>query len=560
MNTDRTECRAVEDLLVALAAGELESEHAAQLRAHLDDCADCQAEFARITRTAELAEALKLESPEIDRYPEFLRRLAASEAPSAGEAGAIALASVERDMVPVETGVAAVIPLFGNRVTVRNGFGQGFELRVASSQGNQWLHLSAKSLMRVASIAAGISLAAGISAVALLLIFSSFFSRGKTSQASLQDPQRTEAQPLNGEPNFPPRRMEEAPWIQTASNAQRTLVIWKENAQLQAGWIEHNDRSLSNRFPLQAPVIGNRQPLPPRMAECAIATDGKDFLLLREIEGAIYLWRLEPQTSSAEKDRAVVSPPTLLSRKGAQPDIAWIGDRYVAVWVAPDLVAPVIELIELGRDGRALQTTATVVATTEGGGKVGLPGITGRNGQLLVTYFVRGGVLMARTFTKTGEAYDSSEPINIGGAEGPHHMPIHLFAIQDGFLACWDVMNSEGAEIRLARLDQRGKLLGQRSLVRARTPITSYDLKVAADGKDELMMLWSEVQPGGALTFTQNFSFDGDALNQPQNIFVADSKPAAVAFGDASGRLLVWPEFIFADKVPVGIKPIGRNE
>ena len=396
---NRTECRAVEDLLVALAAGELEGEHAAQLRAHLNDCADCQEVSADLRHAGELAAALKLTSPELDRYPEFLRRLAASEAQAPREAESLALSSIERNLeplsdanAPTEAGVAAVIPLFGNRLAVRNGFGQGFDLRVTSAQGRQWLHLSAKSLTRVAAVTAGVSLAAGISVVALLLIF---FSFGNRPQPESQTPPRAEGQmPPRG---LPPRRVDDAPWIQTASNTERTLAIWTENDQLQAGWIEHGNRSLSAPFLLEAPVLGNRPPMPPRMAECSVATDGKDFVVLREVEGAIYLWRLGHQTE--------LTPPILISQKGAQPDVAWIGDRYLVVWVAPDTVSPVIEMIELGSDGKPLQTSATVIAQTEQGDKVGLPGVTSDGNQALVSWFLQSGGLMIGILRKTSDGY-----------------------------------------------------------------------------------------------------------------------------------------------------------
>jgi len=552
---ERIECRAVEDLLVALAAGELESEHDAQLRAHLDDCAVCGEAFAAIQRAGELAVSLKLASPELDRYPEFLRRLAASEAQAPREAESLALSSAERNLdslsgaaAPTEAGVAAVIPFFGNRVAVRNGFGQGFDLRVTSSRGRQWLHLSAKSLTRVAAVTAGVSLAAGISIVALLLIF---FSFGNGPQPEFQTPPRAEGLHSGDEATLsprgmPPRRADDAPWIQTASNAERTLAIWAENGQLQAGWIEHENRTLSAPFLLAAPVLENRPPMTPRMAECSAATDGKDFVVLREVEGAIYLLRLGRQ--------AEVMPPILISRKGAQPDVAWIGDRYVVVWVVPDMVSPAIEMIELGSDGRPLQTSATVVAQTEQGDKVGLPGVIGGGNQVLVSYFLQGGGLMTRTLKKNGNGYEALPPVEAGIAEGPFHRPIRLLTLPDSYLACWDIAHTEGAEIRLARLDRQGRPMDMKVLARARTPITSFDVKASADGG--VILLWSEVQPGGALTFRQRFSLDGHPRGQAENVQTASSKPPAVVFGDADAKTLIWRDAWQAGGSQLGLKSL----
>ncbi|MEP7342469.1 MAG: anti-sigma factor [Acidobacteriota bacterium] len=559
MNSDRTECRAVNELLVALAAGELECEHAAQLRAHLELCANCQAAFVEINRAGELARSLKLTSPELDRYPEFLRRLAASEARSLSVATPVSLIPVEHDgglaagaNVPAEAGMAAVIPIFGNRLAVRNGFGQGFDLSITSSQGKQWLHLSAKSLTRVAAVTAGVSLVAGISVVALVLLF--FSARHNESQP--QAPQQAVGPSPKRNLDFPPVR-EDGLWIQTASNAERTLAIWKGEAQLQSVLIEHRRQSLSKRLTLSPPFAGSRLPRPPRMADCSVATDGTDFVVLLEIESAVYVWHLSPQSSGSEKDAAGVAPPILLSGKGVQPGVTWVGDHYVAVWVAPDVTSPVVEMIELGSNGRPLQASATVVARTDQGDKVGLPGVAGGNGRVLVTYFVQSGALMARMFMKTGDTYLPSAAVEISNAEGPYHRPIRLLSVPDGYLACWDVPKDDGAEIRLARLDREGSRLSLKTLARARAPITSFDMKPLGGG--QVILLWSEVQPGGALTFTQHFSADGDPLKSPRNVFVADNKPSAVVFGDAEGTSLVWSGTLHPDRFPIGVKQIGKQ-
>lgn len=276
--------------------------------------------------------------------------------------------------------------------------------------------------------------------------------------------------------------------------------------------------------------MGNRPPMPPQMAECSLATDGKGFVVLREVEGAIYLWRLAAQ--------AEVTPPILISRKGAQPDVAWVENRYAAVWVVPDMVSPVIEMIELGGDGRPLQTSATVVARTEQGDKVGLPGVTGDGNQVLVSWFLQSGGLMTGILRKTGDGYAALATVEAGNSEGRVHMPIRLLVVPGGYLACWEVMTAEGAEIRLARLNRQGERISLKSLAYARTPITSVDVKASEDGG--LILLWSEVQPGGALTFRQRFSLDGEPRGQAENIETAGSKPPAVVFGDADGKTLIW--------------------
>ena len=130
-------------------------------------------------------------------------------------------------------------------------------------------------------------------------------------------------------------------------------------------------------------------------------------------------------------------------------------------------------------------------------------------------------------------------------------MPIRLLALPGGYLACWDVMTAEGAEIRLARLDRQGKRISLKSLARARTPITSFDVKVSEEG---VILLWSEVQPGGALTFRQRFSLDGDPRGQAENVQTSAGRPPAVVFGDADGKTLIWRGVRQAGGPQLGLK------
>jgi len=202
-----------------------------------------------------------------------------------------------------------------------------------------------------------------------------------------------------------------------------------------------------------------------------------------------------------------------------------------------------------------MQTSATVVARTEQGDKIGMPSVAGSDGRALFSYFVQGGALMTRLFTRAGDGYDVSEPLATGEGDG-YHMPIRLLPMADGFVACWDSAQKDGAEIRLALLNRQGRLLGQKTLVHARTAITSYDLRVQPGGR--VILLWSEVEPGGALTFTQEFLLDGESLNPPKNIFVADDHPSAVVFGDAAGKTLLWPRASRVGRDPIGIKRINQ--
>ena len=96
---------------------------------------------------------MRLESSALDRYPEFLRRLAADESARSQQAvvhltesASLVVATNEIKLTEPpspNTGLAAVIPLFGRRrLRVRNGFGQGFELTMVSAQGRELLRVA----------------------------------------------------------------------------------------------------------------------------------------------------------------------------------------------------------------------------------------------------------------------------------------------------------------------------------------------------------------------------------------------------------------------------------
>ncbi|MBS1787855.1 MAG: zf-HC2 domain-containing protein [Acidobacteria bacterium] len=543
---DRTECRAVEDLLIALAAGELEAELDSQLRAHLDACADCRSSLAGIHRTQRFAAELKLASPELDRYPEFLRRLAASEAQAAKEIErvetnpqVISLAPVpaEQELAASATpqaGAAAVIPLFGNRLIVRSGFGRGFDLQISSRQNRELFRLSANSLAKAAAVLAGVGVFAATSLAALGLLVVWMFRHLPESSLPHQ-PEQAQQQPGQfnrpDAPNFQPQNL---PWLQTVVGNNWTLAIWRAGNQVQAGFVKSESGELSDPFILASPSLDKRAES--RITDCAFATDGQSFVVIREQGSTLFSWHLQP---SREKPHSGISePPLVIAAKAFQPAIAWTGDRYLVVWIEPDPGFPKLKLLELGRDGRPLQPTAMIVAETEDANqKVGTPGIVAQSGKALILYQMPGHSLMVRFWDSANGL--SEAPYELLKYKGQMLNRPVLAATGDKFYLCWGENFPEGAELRLAVVNARGEVENVQTLSVSRTPLIAFDFKLSGE---EIALMWAEFAAGGGQIFAKRFSVAGQELSGAMNVTPAEIPPVAFAFANSEGTAMVWHE------------------
>lgn len=540
----RSECRAVSELLAALVSGELESERAAQLHTHLAQCPACQAELAAWQQTGELAAGLKLDSPALDRYPEFLRRLAADGATRAQqtlvcltEPAAPVLANEAASLKagpagPPNGGVAAVVPWFGRRVMLRSGFGKGFELTVVSPQGRELLRLAATSLARAAAIAAGVSLFAGLSVAGIFLLVASLWN------AHPNEEQQARPQPA---PEFPERRVGGPPirdWVQTFSHKDDTLAVWPEGGRLQANWLGAGAQSPPLQLAL--PYIEGERLLPPPRSLLAGATDGHGAVVVREERAGLFVWHV---SGNAPHQAAGPIQPATILRHAVQPALAWFGDRYLLGYIEPSATAPHIELLPLDRGGQALQERGWLAATTEQADKLGLPSLAGAGRQGALFFFSEKGQLQGRALKLEQERVELGKQVYITAIQRQKRTPIQAMALTDGapngFLLCWGELEDDRFELRLARLNAQLQLQTIAKVISTASPIPAFDWRLNEAG---LLLTWLEEQPDKAQIFTQQFAFDGAALNAPQPVSVTIGRRGGLAFADASGRKLVWTQ------------------
>lgn len=559
---DHTECRAVEDLLVALSAGELGAELALQLRTHLDSCADCRETLANIRRASQLAAELKLASPELDRYPEFLRRLAAKEAELAGETvelnrqiTALATINAGKELAANATpqaGAAAVIPLFGNKLVFRSGFGRGFDLQITSSQNRKLFHLSANSLAKAAAVVAGFGVFAATTLFAVGFMIVLLIRQWQNAGQHENPQEQIRPQEQFNDPRHTPPIPQNFPWLQTVAGDRSALALWKAGSQVQAGFIDGQGASISHSLTLLTLAQPqNRLLVEPRMTDCAIASDGQNFVAVREQFGNIFVWDLKPQ---ANKQHLPVSErPIVISSKGVQPSIAWAGDRYLVVWIEPDPNLPKIKMIELGNDGRPLKSSAMTVAETERENeKLGTPSIAAQGGKAIIVYQKQGGVLLAKLWDSANGL--SGSQVELLRQKGwMINRPV-LSVAGDGYYFCLGENQPEGAELRVAKISFAGEVQKAQTLAVSRTQILTFDFRVSGE---EMALIWSEAEIGGAQIFAQRFSLAGIAATAVVNLTPQGIAPLAFAFGDAEGNAMIWHEARPAEKqFPVAMRRI----
>lgn len=529
----RTECRAVTELLVALLTAELEAERAAQLHTHLEQCAACQAELETLRQTRQQATALRLESPVLDRYPEFLRRLAADESARSAQAlvqltePASQVATDKAKLIEASaptSGLAAVVPLFGRRLMVRNGFGQGFELALVSAQGRELLRVASTSLTRVAAVVAGVSVFAGFSVLALLLfLFPHWLKPATEPQTS-----KPEVGPAFHPDDNGPRHA----WVQTFSNAQTTLALWPSGDQLLTSRITGDE--VTPPMPLR--IWPDAPPLPPPVPlMVAGATDGLSYVIVCEQGQRLIAWHL---STSALPSRP--SPmPFHLAENALQPSLAWSGDRYLLAYVEPSLQTPVIKLLELGPGGRPIGTPALLAAETEDLDKVGRPSLIANGSRGALFFFTASGQLQGRPLVRDNGHTEFGERRTLARLQRSNHTPLLMLSTADGYLVCWGELDQQGAELRLASLDEQLRVRTVTTLTSGEWPISAFDWRATADG---FVLLWKEERLAGSRLLKQTFRLDGVPLHPPAVIESSSPRHAGVSFSDLQGKTLVWTE------------------
>lgn len=528
------ECAALGDLLIAFSVDELDPERKAQVQMHLNLCSRCREELAEIKQVSELAESLALTSPVVDRYPEFLRRLAASESKPSSQAllppAETSTLETETGSIPMtEGGFAAVVPIFGRRLAVRTGFQRGFDLTLQGRQGNQLLRISAASLTRVATVAAGLSAVAAISIVAIVLATVPSLWRNPTPQPA------TGGGVLGGmapEPIIPKvKAVGIRPPLVSGSTEGTTLIAWNAHGKVQAQFVTNNQ--LVGQ-PLDLKLQTERQSKSNQGFENApvVVTDGSGFLVMSELDFGICAWRLNPGTTGADMY------PITLTQRGVQPAAVWIGDRYLAAWTVPDVNSPKIEMVELGADGRLLTKTPKEVAISLNGNKLRNPILAGDRNQTLLAYCTQDQRIHLQLWQLNQTGPTPPQHIVLPTSEQTEPVGLKIITRSNEFDLFW-IENGKpnGSEIKFARLSRNGELTANQTLVVSPINIPEFDIR---ETPTDFKLVWLETSTRSAVLLMQHVSFEGDRVQQPLNLPIETYRPLSACFADRDGSAVVW--------------------
>jgi hypothetical protein len=407
---------------------------------------------------------------------------------------------------------------------VRNGFGQGFELALISAQGRELLRVASTSLTRVAAVAAGVSVFAGLSVLALLLFLFPHWLKPSTEPQAIKPSSGAAPQPDDNGPRHA--------WVQTFSNAQMTLALWPSGDQLLTSRITGDDATP----PMPLRTWPDEPPLPPPVPlMVAGATDGLSYVIVREQGHRLIAWHL---ATSAQPSRP--SPmPFHLAENALQPSLAWSGDRYLLAYVEPSLQTPVIKLLELGPGGRPIGTPAMLAAETGDLDKVGRPRLIANGPHGALFFFTASGLLQGRPFVRTSGRTEFGERRTLARLQRSNHTPLLILSITDGYLICWGELGQQGTELRLARLDGQLRVQTVTPLAAGEWPISAFDWRATADG---FVLLWIEERPSGPQVLSQTFRLDGSPLHPPEVIQSSLPRHTGISFSDLQGKALVWME------------------
>ena len=475
----RMDCAAAAEWLVALDARELQGPQAAEVRAHAETCPACRAELAAIAQARETAAELALASPRIDRYPEFLRRLAADEAPPQE-----ALIPIEEQRPAPPGGLAAIVPVFGRRLFVRSGFGSGFELQLVSRDGEELLRLSTSALATRAGLRfAAASAFGGATIVVLLLLLYSLAFRTREAQ-----PQEARTTRPDASASAPVARR----WMQTTSSAAQTLLLWNDEGGVRFAFLDAGGSASSARL---LPDAALPDAPAPSLTNCAAAIDDREGLVLCRQGGGIRAWPVAPDRPAEERKSILVSD------RGTHPVLARSGDRYLAAWIEPDPSAPRLRFLELAPDGTPRAETASVVAATEAGAMIGSPAIAADDDRAVLFYQMRGGALAARRWDAARGLHPTALPL--GRHPGILLHRAHLLLRDGACLIVWADFDRGASTLRLATLAEDDRLQAPRTLASAPGAIDGFDLRLR---NDRLALLWNAPAADAPHRFAQTLS------------------------------------------------------
>ncbi|MBX7219356.1 MAG: zf-HC2 domain-containing protein [Blastocatellia bacterium] len=527
-NEFNLECQAVGNLLVAFASHELDPERHSQLETHLQGCSRCQLEFQSIRETRHLAGQIRLICPEVDRYPEFLKRLSASEATRSQAA----LETITRPntldqpstALPENVGgFAAVVPFFGRRLAVRSGFQRGFDLTVQDRTGKELFKVAATSLTRVATVAVGFSFAAGIAITAMIFVFLPMINKPAPPSQGVIAPNPTIG---GGVPASQPLEAGFIPPIQTATAGGKTLAVWQSSRQLFGQLFEPLSAQPMFEFP-QSPQ--SNRPQPPRPAGTATtATDGEGFVTLASDGTALAAWYLDLKAPGPR-------PSVRISEAGMNPALTWLGNRYLAVWIKPDFSAPELEGIELDKTGQPLSGQTLILARSNPGNKISHPRLATAGKKVAVTYRSESGDATVLLF----DPATGSTPVNflLPRSANAQIDDARVFPAGDEFLIVWSEGTSAGSRLCGLKVGNGGISQAATPLVNSPQFIAEFTLLLE---KNRFTAVWLEGTGGQKQILAQPFDNRFTPLSVSRVLVPETTRPVSFAPALANNSHVLW--------------------
>lgn len=529
------ECRGVGDLLIYFQKRELDPERSEIVESHLAECAECRGELQELVRAAELARGLRVESADVDRYPEFLRRLAGrparpddvavstSDVPCETEGGAPALPANHG-----RSGAAILLPLFGRTLAIRSGFGRGFEMVVVGKTGAEILKVSVTSLARAAAIGSIVTLVPTF--VVMFLVLPWARRDGKPTQ---QEVQYAEG-PIgssgfgssgNGAPPPPMHSLD----ISAAPAGDLSVIVTQGGGGLIAKIWNRGRWGAAMALPSLAPPSRNLVLQGSVMG--TLASDGENAVFVGSSPQGMASWRIAPVEGK-------VQAATLLRDQGDAPDLCWNGDRYLLAWTSFGQRGSSIWMMSLDRLGQPASDATEM--STGSGVETGprLPSIAGNNACALLCYQTLGGGIRAHLFR--GDPLREKAPSKLlvipASFDGLMRKP-RIRELADGFLVFWAETSQDGTWIFMVRVDNSGAIGSRTRLVYVGGPIPAWDVSAGDQGP---IVAWIEASSAGVRVMRQEFDGEGERVGDPTVVPSPGCLPSGLAIGNPGADVVFW--------------------
>ncbi len=529
------ECRSVGDLLIYFQKRELDPERSEIVQSHLAECTECRGALQELVRAAELARGLRLESADVDRYPEFQRRLAArlarpegvvagtSEVPCETDRGAPALPANRR-----HSGAAIVLPLFGRTLAIRSGFGRGFEMVVVGRTGAEILKVAIASVARAAAIGSVVTL---VPTFVVMFLFHPWDRHdGKLTQHGVQYAEgptgSSGVEPFGAGGSIPPMDSLD---ISTAPAGESTVVVTQGGGGLIAKIWNRGEWGTAMALPSLAPP--SRDLVIQGSVTGALASDGENAVFVGSSARGMASWRIAPVDGA-------VQDATLLRDQGDTPDLCWNGDSYLLAWTSFGQRGSSMWMMSLDRQGHPASDATEM--STGSGLEIGplLPSIAKNNDCFLLCYQTMGRGIHAHLFRGDPLREKAASKLLVipASLDGLMRKP-RIRALADGFLVFWAETSQDGTWIFMVRVNNSGAIGSRTRLVYVGGPIPAWDVSAAAQGP---IVAWIEASSAGVGVMRQEFDIEGERVGDPTVVPSPGCLPSGLAIGNPSADLVFW--------------------